>query len=113
MGTFQNISRNFEKKMKIFALLAVSVFAQLEYDDLGNKKNGGKEVDKGPRWCANKAKTRRHRRRNNKVEMYIQKSIQQKPTFDQTMQTQMQKRNQTRRYRQGLVQEWSLLDSSQ
>merc|ERR1712167_534219 len=55
MGTFQNISRNFEKKMKIFSLLAVAVFAQLEYDDLGNKKNGGKEVDKGPRWCANKA----------------------------------------------------------
>ena len=39
--------------MKIFAFFAVAALAQ-EYDDLGNKKNG-KEVDKGPRWCATKA----------------------------------------------------------
>merc|ERR1739848_790101 len=45
MGYFQ--------KMKIFGILAfaLGVSAQYDYDDMGNKKNKGTEVDKGPREC--------------------------------------------------------------
>ena len=39
--------------MKIFGILAfaLGVSAQYDYDDMGNKKNKGTEVDKGPREC--------------------------------------------------------------
>ena len=32
--------------MKLFVFFAVAALAQIEYDDLGNKKNADKEVDK-------------------------------------------------------------------
>merc|ERR1712140_63791 len=41
------------QKMKIFGILAfaLGVSAQYDYDDMGNKKNKGTQVDKGPREC--------------------------------------------------------------
>merc|ERR1712141_970828 len=41
--------------MKLLAIFAVSALAQLEYDDMGNKKNNNKKPEKGPRWCENEA----------------------------------------------------------
>merc|ERR1712156_516213 len=41
--------------MKLLAIFAVSALAQLENDDMGNKKNNNKKPEKGPRWCENEA----------------------------------------------------------
>ena len=38
--------------MKLFAVLVVAAVAQVDYDDMGNKKN---KPDKGPRWCENES----------------------------------------------------------
>merc|ERR1712113_1160905 len=50
---FRNL-KNFPN-MKLLAIFAVSALAQLEYDDMGNKKNNNKKPEKGPRWCENEA----------------------------------------------------------